>query len=211
MKRPIVDRLAAKGMIFTNGLCNSAVCSPFTSQGIFDCAIVANHRHPDWIGAPEGEGLGDHIKRFFKNYYPKLIAHALQEFITIPEAFKGEGYKTFFAGKNGIWAAKKKIASYSITDFEIIKEVLLWVSPAKRAVFRSFFNPYLEDLRRKKVLNLSMKWLMKHPRLYLQQNQESEFFLALVEFLLPSSRPDTNFEREWNQLFTGKSRSKEGR
>jgi arylsulfatase A-like enzyme len=53
---PNLDRLAAKGMIFTNGYATSAVCSP-SRASILTGKFVANHGITDWIGAPEGIGV----------------------------------------------------------------------------------------------------------------------------------------------------------
>jgi len=113
--------------------------------------FVANHGITDWKSAPEGEDWRSY-KRFFKTITRKL-AHALpQEFnYNSRTALKAEGYKTFPLLEMAFGRRRNKSLP---TDYGLksIKEVFMWVSPANGRYFAPFSNPYLEDLRRKKVL-----------------------------------------------------------
>lgn len=88
---PNIDALRVSGMKFTNGYAACPVCSPTR-------ASIMTGRHPvrvditDWI---PGRGTPDGAKFLHVNDRDNL---ALEE-VTIAEALKKNGYKTFFAGK----------------------------------------------------------------------------------------------------------------
>ncbi|TNJ44982.1 sulfatase [Tamlana fucoidanivorans] len=94
---PNVDKLAHEGMMFTQGYAASRVCSP-SRASIMTGKFTARHGITDWIGAKSGEDWRT------RNRHDKLLPasykmHLPNEDITIAEAFKTNGYKTFFAGK----------------------------------------------------------------------------------------------------------------
>ncbi|SHI31437.1 sulfatase [Algibacter luteus] len=94
---PNVDKLANQGMIFTNGYAASRVCSP-SRASIMTGKFTARHGITDWIGAKTGEAWRSrdrHDKLLPADYVQALPI----EEITIAEAFKSNGYKTYFAGK----------------------------------------------------------------------------------------------------------------
>lgn len=94
---PNVDRLARTSYQFTQGYSSSPVCSPARASLMIG-QTPARHGITDWIGAPEGEAwreMGRHTKLLPPAYVHQLDA----DLTTLPEALKGAGYQTFFAGK----------------------------------------------------------------------------------------------------------------
>ncbi|WP_397364563.1 sulfatase [Olleya sp. R77988] len=94
---PYIDQLANQSMMFTNGYAASRVCSP-SRASILTGKFTARHGITDWIGAKTGEGWRT------RNRHDKLLpadyVRALpKKDVTIAEALKENGYKTFFAGK----------------------------------------------------------------------------------------------------------------
>jgi arylsulfatase A-like enzyme len=93
---PNIDRLSSAGMKFTRGYAACQVCSP-SRAAIMTGKYPARLNITDWIGALEGEAWAR--KRNTK-LLPATYNHGLPvEDITIAEAFREEGYRTFFAGK----------------------------------------------------------------------------------------------------------------
>ena len=91
---PNIDRIANAGMRFTRGYANCQVCSP-SRASIMLGKTPARHKITDWIGAAEGEGWKRNTKLL-----PAKYVHALPaEDVTLAEAFREAGYRTFFAGK----------------------------------------------------------------------------------------------------------------
>ncbi|AQT66981.1 Arylsulfatase [Anaerohalosphaera lusitana] len=94
---PNIDRLASEGMLFTDGYAACPVCSP-TRASIMAGKYPARMDTTDWFGAPQPHNVRGHwLKKPLlpAPYVPQL---PLEE-VTIPEALKQHGYKTFFAGK----------------------------------------------------------------------------------------------------------------
>jgi len=95
---PNVDRLAAGSMRFTNAYAACPVCSP-TRASIMTGKYPARLRTTDYFGAPQPDTVG----RRWPKSRPLLPARyrnrlPLEE-VTLAEAFKSNGYATFFAGK----------------------------------------------------------------------------------------------------------------
>ena len=91
---PHIDRIANEGMKFTRGYATCQVCSP-SRASIMTGKYPARLAITDWIGAAEG----DQWKRNTK-LLPATYNHILPaEDITMAEAFRESGYRTFFAGK----------------------------------------------------------------------------------------------------------------
>lgn len=91
---PNIDRIANEGMRFTQGYATCQVCSPSR-------ASIMTGKYPvrvdisNYIGAAEREAWTRNTKLL-----PPPYAHNLPHSeITMAEAFKQGGYKTFFAGK----------------------------------------------------------------------------------------------------------------
>ncbi len=91
---PNIDRIAAEGMRFTHGYAACQVCSP-SRASIMTGKYTPRHGITDWIGAKEGFDWKRNTKLLPPNYNWRL-AH---DDVTIAEALREAGYKTFFAGK----------------------------------------------------------------------------------------------------------------
>jgi arylsulfatase A-like enzyme len=94
---PNIDRIANEGMIFTDGYAACQVCSP-SRASIMSGKFPARHGITDWIGARTGEEWRK-AGRFNKLLPPEYVHNLPHEYVTLPEALKEAGYKTFFAGK----------------------------------------------------------------------------------------------------------------
>jgi arylsulfatase A-like enzyme len=93
---PNIDAIATEGVQFTQGYAACQVCSPSRASVMLG-QYTARHGVTDWIGAATGTEWGDYYNT---KVMPPEYSHALSaESTTIAEAFKQNGYKTFFAGK----------------------------------------------------------------------------------------------------------------
>ncbi|HPC61388.1 MAG TPA: sulfatase [Verrucomicrobiota bacterium] len=100
---PNIDALAKKGMRFTAGYAACPVCSP-TRASILTGKYPQRTGVTDYIGAAQPEKWKRPTPLLPAPYQERL---ALDE-ITLAEAFKAAGYRTFFAGKwhlgpEGFW------------------------------------------------------------------------------------------------------------
>ncbi len=94
---PNIDGIANESMVFTQGYATCQVCSP-SRASIMSGKFPARHGITDWIGAKTGEAWRQ--KGCYNQLLPPEYVHNLPlEYITLPEALKEAGYKTFFAGK----------------------------------------------------------------------------------------------------------------
>lgn len=95
---PHLDALAARGMRFTNAYAACPVCSP-TRASIVTGKYPARMATTDWFGAPQPDRIEHHRtkdKPLLPAAYDEQVA--LEE-VTIAEALKENGYRTYFAGK----------------------------------------------------------------------------------------------------------------
>ena len=104
---PHIDRLASRGMRFTQGYAACPVCSP-TRASIMTGKYPVRLAATDYFGAPQPGNVADHWTR----HKPLLPAPYEDRLplgeVTLAEAFKRAGYATFFAGKwhlgpEGFW------------------------------------------------------------------------------------------------------------
>lgn len=95
---PNIDRLAASGVQFTNAYAACPVCSP-TRASILSGKYPARMDTTDWFGAPQPDNVGKHHTRNKPLLPAPYVEHLPLEETTLAEAFKAEGYATFFAGK----------------------------------------------------------------------------------------------------------------
>lgn len=94
---PNIDALASQSFQFTHGYSGSRVCSPARAT-IMTGQFTASHGITDWIGAKTGEDWRDHQRH--DPMLPADYEHQLSaESTSLAEAFKQNGYRTFFAGK----------------------------------------------------------------------------------------------------------------
>lgn len=95
---PNCDRLAAEGMKFTNAYAACPVCSP-TRASIMAGKYPARMATTDWFGAPQPDSVENHWTKD-KPLIPAPYEERLDlGEVTLAEALKAAGYRTFFAGK----------------------------------------------------------------------------------------------------------------
>ncbi|GAA4950397.1 sulfatase [Algibacter agarivorans] len=167
---PNVDKLAREGVMFTNGYASSRVCSP-SRASIMTGKFTARHGITDWIGAKSGTDWrtrNRHDKLLPANYVQALP----KEDITIAEAFKNNGYKTFFAGK---WHLGGKGSYPEDHGFDINIGGIDAGSP-RGGFFSPWNNPKLPN--KQKGENLTMR-LAKETASFIQQHKDSTFFAFL--------------------------------
>ena len=136
---PHVDRIAKEGMKFTRGYATCQVCSP-SRASIVTGKYPTNHGITTWIGDRSGEawrGANRHDSHLPPEYERNLRASE----ITLAEAMKDAGYKTFFAGK---WHLGSKGSWPTDHGFEINKGG--WdVGSPRGGFFSPWQNPNLES------------------------------------------------------------------
>lgn len=174
---PNIDNLANQGVNFTNGYATCNVCSPSRASLLIG-KFTATHGITDWIGAKTGEDWRT-VKRYTKLLPPNYTHHLSHDDITIPEALKGKGYKTFFAGK---WHLGSKEDNSLPTDhgFDINQGGYHAGGPYAGGYFSPFNNPYLTDHADEKGMSLSAK-LAKETSAFITQNKDAQF-LAYLSF-----------------------------
>lgn len=91
---PNIDRLALGGMRFSDGYATCRVCSP-SRASIQLGQFTARHGITDWIGAKSGMNW----KRDDRVLPAEYIHNLPHDDVSLAEAMKEGGYKTFFAGK----------------------------------------------------------------------------------------------------------------
>jgi arylsulfatase A-like enzyme len=104
---PHCDRIANEGMRFTAAYAACPVCSP-TRASIMSGRYPARLQTTDWFGAPQPETVQGHWTRNKPLLPAPYVDRLPLEQVTIAEALKSAGYKTFFAGKwhlgsEGFW------------------------------------------------------------------------------------------------------------
>ncbi len=167
---PNIDRIANEGMIFTDGYAACQVCSP-SRASIMSGKFPARHGITDWIGAPTGEKWRNAGRN--TQLLPPEYVHSLEkEYITLPEAMKEAGYKTFFAGK---WHLGGKGSWPEDHGFDINKGG--WdVGSPKGGYFAPWENPNLKSGPDGE--NLSMR-LAKETVNFIKENRDTAFFAYL--------------------------------
>ncbi|WP_248722456.1 sulfatase [Seonamhaeicola sp. ML3] len=167
---PHVDNLANESVMFTNGYAASRVCSP-SRASIMTGKFTARHGITDWIGAKAGEDWrkrNRHDKMLPANYVMQLP----KQDITIAEAFKEHGYKTFFAGK---WHLGDKGSYPEDHGFDINKGGFHRGGPAG-GFFAPWSNPKLKN--KQKGENLTMR-LANETADFISKHKDSTFFAFL--------------------------------
>lgn len=167
---PNIDRLAAKGFIFTQGYATSAVCSP-SRASIMTGKFTARHGVTDWIG--ESSGLEWRKMNRVDKLLPADYVHNLpKNEITLAETLKSNGYKTFFAGK---WHLGAEGYYPEDNGFEINMGGLDAGSP-KGGYFSPFENPKLVDIQDGENLEIR---LANETLAFMKQNKAAPFFAFL--------------------------------
>ncbi|MFR9503279.1 MAG: sulfatase [Rikenellaceae bacterium] len=137
---PNIDRLAASGVVFTDGYAACQVSSP-SRASIMTGLYTTRHGVTDWIGEKAGEAwrdMGRHTKLLPSEYDLYLDP----KFDIIPEKLKSEGYATFFAGKWHLGGEEQYLPDSN--GFDINKGGWEAGGP-KGGYFSPYANPKLED------------------------------------------------------------------
>jgi arylsulfatase A-like enzyme len=136
---PHIDQIANGGMKFTRGYAACQVCSP-SRASILTGKYPTKHGITTWIGDRSGvawRGAGRHDSHLPADYLRNLRA----EEVTLAEALRDAGYKTFFAGK---WHLGSKGSWPTDHGFEINQGG--WDSGSPRGgYFSPWNNPNLES------------------------------------------------------------------
>ncbi len=133
---PNIDRLAASGMKFTRGYAACQVCSP-SRASIQTGKYPARHGITDWIGAASGTAWKRNDRLLPAEYKRQLP----DQDVTIAEALRMAGYRTFFAGK---WHLGGKGSLPTDHGYEFNRGGNETGSP-KGGFFAPFENPQLPD------------------------------------------------------------------
>ncbi|KPM48803.1 sulfatase [Jiulongibacter sediminis] len=185
---PNIDALAAKSMNFVNGYAASRVCSP-SRAAIMTGKSPARVHITDWIGAKTGEDWRS-VGRANK-LMPAEYLHALpEEEITMAEAFKNDGYTTFFAGK---WHLGGKGSWPEDHGFEINKGGFHAGSPMG-GYFSPFDNPNLEN--EEDGQNLSLR-LARETSQFIAAHKDKPFFAFLSFYAVHG--PIQTTEERWRK------------
>jgi len=170
---PHIDRVANEGMVFTDGYANCQVCSP-SRASIMSGKFTARHGITDWIGARTGEEWRKQ-KRFNKLLPATNGDHLPHQYITLPEALKEAGYKTFFAGK---WHLGGEGSYPEDHGFDINQGGFEQGGPYTGGYFSPFNNPKMKDYPDELGMSLPMK-LAKETGMFIKENNDAPFFAFL--------------------------------
>jgi arylsulfatase A-like enzyme len=175
---PNIDRIATEGMIFTDGYSTCQVCSP-SRASIMSGKYPARHGITDWIGASTGENWRN-AGRFNQLLPPENRENLPHEYVTLPEAMKEAGYKTFFAGK---WHLGSEGSWPEDHGFDINKGGWDKGSPMG-GYFAPWENPNLESGPDGE--NLTMR-LARETVNFMKENKDTSFFAfsRFMPFIAP--------------------------
>ncbi len=185
---PNIDALASNSMVFSNGYATCQVCSP-SRASVMTGKFPARHGITDWIGAPAGEDW--RLANRFNKLLPADYVHELPKgYITLPEALKSEGYKTFFAGK---WHLGSIGSWPEDHGFDINKGGWDSGSP-KGGYYSPFENPRLEN--HKDGENLSMR--LAEETVQFMKEYKNEKFFAFLSFYAVHG-PIQTTQKKWEK------------
>ena len=136
---PNIDRIAREGMKFTRGYATCQVCSP-SRASILTGKYPTKHGITTWIGDSAGEAWNKR-GRNDSHLPPEYERNLRASEITLAEAMKEAGYKTFFAGK---WHLGSEGSWPTDHGFDINKGG--WdVGGPRGGFFSPYINPNLES------------------------------------------------------------------
>lgn len=164
---PNIDGLARGGMRFTQGYATCRVCSP-SRASIQTGKFTARHGVTNWIGAKSGMewNRDDPV-------LPAEYLHALpHEDVSLPEALREAGYRTFFAGK---WHLGDEGSLPTDHGFEVNVGGHHRGSPPG-GFFTPYKNPLMKDGPEGESLTLR---LAEETASFIEQHQEEPFFAML--------------------------------
>jgi len=187
---PHIDRIARKGVNFTQGYAACSVSSP-SRASIMTGKFAARHGITSWIGDPSGEewrGTGRHSKLLPAEYLRALPSAET----TLPEVLRENGYRTFIAGK---WHLGGEDSTPEDHGFDINIGGYASGSP-RGGYFSPYQNPKLTD--GPKGENLSMR-LAKETASFIEthtkSNKKQPFFVYLAFYAVHS--PIETTEQNW--------------
>ncbi|MDH5605172.1 MAG: sulfatase [Cyclobacteriaceae bacterium] len=185
---PNLDKLASESVVFDAGYANCQVCSP-SRASIMTGKFPARHGITDWIGAPSGEKWRD-LNRHNK-LLPAEYNHQLDmKEITMAEALKEAGYKTFFAGK---WHLGNEGSYPEDHGFDV--NVGGWEKGSPMGgYFSPYNNPKIKDGPSGE--NLTSR-LARETLNFIQLNKDSTFF-AFLSFYAVHGPIETTKEK-WSK------------
>tara|TARA_R110002049_G_C9164872_1_gene561351 strand:- start:762 stop:2369 length:1608 start_codon:yes stop_codon:yes gene_type:complete len=184
---PNIDRIAKEGVEFTQGYAACQVCSP-SRVSIMTGQFTARHGVTDWIGAASGEQW---TKRHNDKVAPAAYEHALKtEDITLAEAMKAGGYKTFFAGK---WHMGDDPVNPENNGFDVNKGGWEVGSP-KGGYYAPWENPKLDY--KYEGENLTMR-LAQETANFITENKDQPFFAYLSFYAVHG--PIETTQEKWNK------------
>ncbi|MCM4152085.1 DUF4976 domain-containing protein [Arenibacter sp. N53] len=185
---PNIDKLAKEGMIFTQGYAASRVCSP-SRASIMTGKFTARHGITDWIGAAYGSAWRAHNRH--DKLLPAEYVHTLPaNDVTIAEAMREKGYKTFFAGK---WHLGSEGSYPEDHGFQVNKGGWDKGSPMG-GYFSPWDNPKLPN--KVKGENLSMR-LGNETADFIKQHKDSTFFAFLSFYAVHG--PIQTTDQKWQK------------
>lgn len=178
---PNIDRLANRGMRFTQGYATCQVCSP-SRASIMTGQFPARHGITDWIGAASTWEWTRNGK-ILPAEYRRELSH---DDVTIAEALKRDGYRTFFAGK---WHLGSTGSHPEDHGFEVNKGGYFSGSP-RGGYFSPYNNPKLEDGPTGESLPIR---LARETSAFIEHHRDEQFFAFLsfysVHGPIQTSRP----------------------
>ncbi|MBQ4914187.1 sulfatase [Maribacter sp. MMG018] len=184
---PNIDAIAKEGVSFVQGYAAAQVCSP-SRASIMLGQSTARHGITDWIGASTGKKWGD--ERNTKVLPPEYERALKEEDITIAEALKAEGYKTFFAGK---WHLGDEPYSPENNGFDINKGGWEVGSP-KGGYYAPWDNPKLDYKHEGESLT---KRLGQETADFISNNKDRPFFAFLSFYAVHG--PIETTEDKWRK------------
>jgi len=135
---PNIDKLATRGMLFTNGYAES-MCTP-TRASIMTGKHPARLKMTNWVGAPQPEKYKWNTILRSASYTEAL---PLEE-ITLPESMNANGYETYFIGKWHLGKPEKYWPEHQ--GFETNIAGCAWGAPiGGNKFFSPYNNPRLTD------------------------------------------------------------------
>ncbi|WP_036841274.1 sulfatase [Polaribacter sp. Hel_I_88] len=184
---PNIDAIANEGVEFTQGYAAAQVCSP-SRASLMTGQYTARHGVTDWIGAETGEAWG---KRQNTKVLPPEYKHIIsRENITVAEALKSGGYKTFFAGK---WHIGDVPYGPESNGFDV--NIGGWeVGSPKGGYYAPWSNPKLDY--KYKGENLTKRLALETAD-FISANKDEPFF-AFLSFYAVHGPIETTQEK-WNK------------
>lgn len=185
---PNIDKIANKGVVFSNGYATCQVCSP-SRASLLSGKFPARHGITDWIGARTGEDWRK-SNRFTRLLPPSYVEHLPHEYQIWPEVLKEHGYTTFFAGK---WHLGGPGSYPEDHGFDQNQGGYERGGPYTGGFFSPFNNPKMEDHPDEKGMSLSMK-LARETAAFIEANRDTQF-LAYLSFYAVHAPIQTTQER----------------